>query len=260
MEATGSSPNGQGAWRVAVLEDDGRLREEILVPGLLKFGFEAVGVGRAAELYRRMLAERFDLAVLDLGLPDEDGISVARHLRRCSDIGIVVLTGSTAEHDEIRALTAGADIYLRKPAGLALLAASLRSVGRRRLGAPRPAAAAAGTDTPSPVSTGEWRLATDAWNLLAPTGASIPLSASERCVLHLLFAADGATVARDVLIAAWHGHDMEFDPHRLEMLIYRLRRKAKVLGVPVLPLITVRGAGYAFVARTASVAGSLSRI
>ena len=92
MQATSSSSGGQGAWRVAVLEDDCRLREDVLVPGLLSFGFEAVGIGRAAELYRRMLAVRFDLAVLDLGLPDEDGLSVARHLRRCSQIGIVVLT------------------------------------------------------------------------------------------------------------------------------------------------------------------------
>ncbi|NKJ20150.1 response regulator transcription factor [Dyella sp. SG609] len=252
MQATSSSSGGQGAWRVAVLEDDCRLREDVLVPGLLSFGFEAVGIGRAAELYRRMLAERFDLAVLDLGLPDEDGLSVARHLRRCSQIGIVVLTGRTAEHDEIRALTAGADIYLRKPAGMALLAASLHSVGRRLPGAPRLASPAPAIQAAAHAAPAGWRLSTDDWNLVAPTGESIPLSASERCVLRPLFAAGGGAVAREVLIGAWHGEDAEFDPHRLEMLIYRLRRKARALGMPVLPLITVRGGGYAFVGRGGS--------
>lgn len=252
MAAISSERGGQRAWRVAVLEDDRQLRDEVLVPGLLTFGFEAVGVGRAGELYRRMLAERFDLAVLDLGLPDEDGFSVARHLRRCSEIGIVVLTGSTAEHDEIRALVAGADIYLRKPAGVALVAASLRSVGRRLLGTPHPAAVEQSVEATARATPGAWCLTTDDWNLQAPTGALIPLSASERCVLRRLFAADGSAVERDVLIAAWHGEDPQFDPHRLEMLIYRLRRKAKALGVAVLPLITVRGSGYAFIARTAA--------
>lgn len=252
MEAISFPGNGQGAWRVAVLEDDRRLRDEILVPGLHQFGFDAVGVGRAAELYRRMLAERFDLAVLDLGLPDEDGLSVARHLRRCSDIGIVVLTGRCAENDEIRALTAGVDIYLRKPAGVALLAASLRSVGRRlHGGAPACAMAAQSDASVVRVQADAWRLATDDWHLLTPADLCIPLSASERCVLRRLFAAAGAAVTRETLIAALDGDDAAFDPHRLDMLIYRLRRKAKGLGVPVLPLVTVRGSGYAFVAQGA---------
>jgi len=251
MEAM-ASRDERAAWRVAVLEDDRQLRDEVLVPGLRKFGFQAVGLGGAAELYRRMLAERFDLAVLDLGLPDEDGLSVARHLRRCSDIGIVVLTGRAAEHDEIRALMAGADIYLRKPAGMALLAASLRSVGRRLHGASHQDIAARQVDANARMHPEEWRLATDDWNLVTPAGVVIALSAAERCVVRQLFAAGGAAVTREALIGGWHGDDHEFDPHRLDMLIYRLRRKAKALGVPVLPLVTVRGAGYAFIAGTTS--------
>ena len=94
-----------------------------------------------------------------------------------------------------------------------------------------------------------WHLATDDWHLLAPAGIPIPLSSAERCVLRCLFAADGAAVTREALIVALHGDEADFDPHRLDMLIYRLRRKAKGLGVAVLPLVTVRGCGYAFVAR-----------
>lgn len=67
--------------RVAVLDGDDSLREHILLPELREHGFDPVGVGTAAELYRSLLRQRIDLVLLDIGLPDEDGISVAGHLR-----------------------------------------------------------------------------------------------------------------------------------------------------------------------------------
>ena len=77
------------------------------------------------------------------------------------------------------------------------------------------------------------------------------LSPSERSVLRALFQARGATVARGALIEALHRDVHDFDPHRLEMLVYRLRRKAKEQGIDPLPLVTVRGRGYAFMPRSA---------
>lgn len=93
----------------------------------------------------------------------------------------------------------------------------------------------------------EWCLALDDWSLVSPEGSAVPLSPSERSVLRQLFDARGATVPRDDLIARLHDDIHDFDPHRLEMLVYRLRRKAREQGIQVLPLMTVRGAGYAFV-------------
>lgn len=257
MAIISSADIGRGAsraWRVAVVEDDEALRESIIVPGLVHFGFDAVGMGRAEELYRRMVASAFDMVVLDLGLPGEDGMSVARYLRECSSIGIVVLTGSPSSEDHVRALMAGADLYLRKPSGLAVLAASLHSLGRRldaRAASGR-MQADAGPPTPSLHAAGAWRLAMDDWSLVSPGGIAVPLSPSERAMLRPLFDAHGATVPRDALIAALHRDAHDFDPHRLEMLVYRLRRKAKEQGIELLPLITVRGSGYAFVPHAAS--------
>lgn len=236
-------------WRVAVVEDDQALREGIIVPGLAQFGFDVIGMERAADLYRHMVAKPFDMVVLDLGLPGEDGVSTTRYLRECSTIGIVVLTGSLESDDQVRAMMAGADLYLRKPSALAVLAASLHSLGRRlatRSTAPEPQDEAAPRMTER-TTAGEWHLAVDDWNLVSPEGIAVPLSPSERGVLRQLFEAHGATVSRDALIAALHDDIHEFDPHRLEMLIYRLRRKAKEQGIDVLPLVTVRGTGYAFV-------------
>ena len=257
MAGISSAQVGQGApraWRVAVVEDDENLREGVIVPGLVRFGFQAVGVARAHDLYRCMVATAFDMVVLDLGLPGEDGMSVARYLRECSSIGIVVLTGSEASEDHERALMAGADVFLRKPSGLAVLAASLRNLGRR-LDA-RAASVRSTPDVSSRTATGrgaaDWRLGMNGWSLMSPEGAVVSLSPSERSVLRPLFDARGAAVSREALIAALHRDVHDFDPHRLEMLIYRLRRKAKEQGIGLLPLVTVRGSGYAFVPRAAS--------
>src|ERR1700743_3574595 len=115
------------ALRVIVLEDDPLLRERILMPGLADHGFRVTGSATAAELYRNMLAQRFDIAVLDIGVPDEDGLTVARHLLRISSIGIVMLSASQPRTDPIQAMTKGADMFLSKPIDIELLAASLYS-------------------------------------------------------------------------------------------------------------------------------------
>jgi hypothetical protein len=82
-------------------------------------------------LYRNMLRQQFDMVVLDIGLPDEDDLSVVQHLREISKLGICMLTGNTGQEDHIRALTNGADAFLSKPVNIEVLAATLHSVARR---------------------------------------------------------------------------------------------------------------------------------
>lgn len=230
--------------RVVVVEDDDILRERILIPGLIDFGFTVTGARSAAELYRRMLSEHFDVAVLDIGLPDEDGLTVARHLRKLSSIGIIMLTGSRRRSDHVYAMTGGADAFLSKPIDVEVLAAHLHSLSRRLQASVR-------DDPQQPATADEtsdsWRLDTDDWCLISPQGSVVALSVPERCVLRQLFAAEGRPVPREDLIATLSQNVYEFDPHRLEMLVYRLRRKStEQTGTP-LPLMTIRGSGYAFI-------------
>lgn len=231
--------------RVIVLEDDPLMRERILMPGLADHGFRVTGSATAAELYRNMLAQRFDIAVLDIGVPDEDGLTVARHLRGMSNIGIVILSASQARADRIQAMTDGADMFLSKPIDIDVLAASLYSLVRRMQGtttwqgAPKPA-----TAVPAPPRA--WHLETDGWCLLSTRGAVIALSVPERCIMQQLIAMQGTPVSRSALIAALSQDVYEFDPHRLEMLVYRLRRKASEQSGETLPLLTARGSGYVF--------------
>jgi DNA-binding response OmpR family regulator len=220
--------------RVALLEDDTELRERILLPGLRDYGFEAVGAGSAAELERVLQAGPVDIVILDVGLPDDDGFLVAQRLRNRSPVGIVMLTGRSARSDRIRGLTEGADAYLSKPVVLDELAATLHSLSRRLLMA---AAEPAG-------EPGRWRLGADGWCLLSPANRSIALTQAERLVLVRLMQSPGTPVTRDELIAALTDDAYDFDPHRLEMLVHRLRGKIADHGGESLPLRAVRGVGY----------------
>ncbi|MFC5743837.1 response regulator transcription factor [Dyella tabacisoli] len=229
------------APRVAVLEDDSQLRDAILVPGLRDFGFDSTGAATAAELYRHMLRQSFDLVVLDIGLPGEDGLSVMKHLRELSNLGIVMLTGNRSRMNCIFALSHGADAYLSKPTDLEVLAATLHSVARRIVNADH-------GPPKTVVTTHHWQLDTDGWCLVSPKGNVVALTMPERILLTQLIAAQGSPVSREALIASLTQEDIyHFDPHRLEMMIHRLRRKICKNTDEAPPLLTVRGTGYLFV-------------
>ncbi|MFK2901638.1 response regulator transcription factor [Dyella jejuensis] len=224
---------------VFVLEDHEELRREVLLPALRAHGFRVQGAATAAEFYRLMLAQRFDIVVLDIGLPDEDGLAVAKHLRSVSDIGIVILTGHEGRHHHLRALQSGADFYLVKPVDLDLLAATVQNLARR-LPARQVRDAA-----PIPMQPLRWRLEAGGWRLVSPRGKVVALTAMEQCIAATLAAAHGQPVSRDALICALSQNACDFfDPHRLEMTIHRLRRKALSIANEILPLVTVRGSGY----------------
>ena len=95
-----------------VVEDDNELRERILVPGLRSEGFEVDSSDSAMTLYRALSLRSWDLFVVDIGLPDENGFEVARHLRQRGEAGIVILTGRASAEDQVRGLDGGADAYL----------------------------------------------------------------------------------------------------------------------------------------------------
>jgi DNA-binding response OmpR family regulator len=225
--------------RVLVVEDDEVMRERILVPGLQSNGFEVHGVGSAMDMYRNLLARPAHLVVLDVGLPDEDGFTTARHLRETARVGIVMLTGRRSSRDRIRGLDVGADAYLAKPVDLDVLVATVRSVLRRIAGDSQVA--------PAPSASGTWEVASDGWHLVSPGGARILLSHAERVVVDRLARSRGTAVPREDLIARLVDAVEDFDPHRLEMLVHRLRRKVLSESGERLPLGTVRGIGYVLV-------------
>jgi len=223
---------------IYLIEDEADLREE-LVFSLGAMGFEAQGFGDAAEFYRALVARRCDITVVDVGLPGEDGFSVARHVHSAGGIGVVMLTARRALEDRLQGLQEGADAYLVKPVDVRELAATLRAVARR-LGnagvAPKPAPG--------------WQLAEGGWVLRDPERRELSLTTAERAFLNCLFENRGQPVTRDALIVALGGNTFDFDPHRLDSLASRLRRKAQEVGIN-LPLRSVRNTGYVFSATDA---------
>ena len=226
--------------RLAVVEDDAELREKILLPALRAAGFEATGLASALQFYRTWVGTPFDLVLLDVGLPDDDGVEIARHLRGLSPaLGIVMYTGLGHRLDRSRGLEAGADAWLVKPLDMEDVIQVLHSVHRQR--AVQSAPPAAGPVAPA------WTLERDGWSLRPPTGVAVALSPGERRIMGLLAASPDAPVSREALIAdlGKEGTD-PFDPHRLEMLVYRLRQKCRDTCGHPLPLRAVRGMGYLF--------------
>jgi two-component system, OmpR family, response regulator PhoP len=232
------TPYPSNSLRVIVVEDDFDLRIHILLPALRDQGFQVRGAANAAELYRILLHEHFDIAVLDIGLPGEDGITIATHLRSTMSMGVVMVSGRSGQQQQLLALESGADVYLTKPIDSRILVATLRNLAHRLAHAPTRSAIA---DKPNPQ---RWRLDSYNWQLISPHGEMISLTANEHSLVRALVANKGQVVPRDVLIGALTREVYEFDPHRLEMMVHRLRKKAMLFSAEKLPLITVRGKGY----------------
>jgi DNA-binding response OmpR family regulator len=232
VEAT-SLPDAERGFRVALLEDDALLRDRVLLPGLANYGFVVTGLETAAQLHAHLGTHPVDIVVLDVGLPDQDGFAVAREVRAAFPrIGIVMLTGRGETPDRVRGLSEGADAYLAKPVEIELFAATLHSLARRLHGTARP------------LVDPRWHLDTNGWCLVSPAGRTVALTKTERRVAECLMTMPGQLVTRDALIAALTSNVHDFDPHRLDSLIYRLRRKVADACGEALPLAAVHGEGY----------------
>ncbi|MBX6740723.1 MAG: response regulator transcription factor [Acetobacteraceae bacterium] len=232
---------------IIVVDDEAELREAVAAY-LARNSLSVRGAGSGAEL-RQALAERpADAVILDIALPGEDGLSIARALRAQSDIGIVMLTASSEVVDRVVGLEVGADDYVSKPFDLRELLARLRAVLRRRAASRAAAAATA----PPPASTGREvrmgrnRLLLDTRRLLGPEGFEIPLSASEFELLRAFAERPGRTLSREMLLQLAHPRGEEHFDRSIDVRITRIRRKIEA--VPSRPRVirTIRGIGYVF--------------
>ncbi|QOY62414.1 response regulator transcription factor [Lysobacter sp. H21R4] len=225
---------------VMVVEDDLELREQVIVPALTQAGFHVAAAGSALEMYRAMLTQQFNFFVVDVGLPDENGFNVVRHLRGVTHAGMILLTGRHAPADKVHGLEMGADAYLTKPVDPAVLVATVRSVARRAFTEP------VNTPTvPQLPRVGGWTFDLDRWRLLTPDDSTVKLSIAERELLRILLDASGQVVPRKRIIEGLTAKISDFEEERLEMLVFRLRRKAEAAAAgESLPLRNVRGVGY----------------
>jgi two-component system phosphate regulon response regulator OmpR len=233
--------------RVLVVDDDPGVRE-MLDEYLTDQGFESVVVESAAAAREQLEHQTPALVLLDIGLPGEDGLSLARHIRERFDVGIIMVSGAGETVDRIVGLEVGADDYLAKPFDLRELRARLRSVLRRYQRATSPAEpdVAQGTGA-SRVHVGANILNLENRQLFDKAGGEIPLTRMEYDLLEVLVARPNRPLSRDQLLRLTQNRDWDPTDRSLDIRIARLR--GKIEADPDKPQLiqTVRGIGYRYV-------------
>lgn len=232
--------------RILVVDDDPAIRRA-LERALTYDGHEVTTVGTGGEaLAAALVPDAHDLVVLDLGLPDLDGLEVARTMRAAgSHLAILVLTARTELGDRVAGLDAGADDYLAKPFALEELQARVRALGRRLV----PRASETTDMAPGTNSTvGEvFRLADlvmepDAYRVRRGT-REISLTRTEFSLLEVLLRNHDIVVSREKLLDRVWGWASDTMSNSLDVYIGYVRRKLEAEGEPRL-IHTVRGVGY----------------
>jgi len=208
------TPTSPGAHLLFV-EDDVATREPIAA-NLGAHGYRVAEVGSAGEATRAWEARRPDLILLDLGLPDRDGLTIVRRVRREATTPILVLSARGEERDRVTALEQGADDYLTKPFGLAELRARIAALLRRAGG---PAAGSSGQLSVGAVSLDIAR------REVHVNGQLVELTPREYELLKVLLSRPGTVVTRGRLLRAVWGTGYSEESHYLHVYVSRLRRK-----------------------------------
>lgn len=233
---------------VCIVEDEPVLREEMAFQ-LRHAGFEVVTFESASQFYRHLAVNRAMIAVLDIALADEDGLSICRHLREHdSRMGIVFVTARSLREQRLEGLQAGADAYLLKPVDMEELILVLRRLAERvtRSQALRSEGAWSSPETAQEMAQGPaWQLNTALSRVVAPNGSAKRISHSELLLLTVLARKGGEAGSHTELASALSLHPDEFDKHRIEVIVSRLKTSVQRETGSALPLRSVRGIGYA---------------
>ncbi|MCC6535568.1 MAG: response regulator [Burkholderiales bacterium] len=227
--------------RILVVDDDEQLRA-LLRAYLGDQGFEVVAVDDGAAMRRALEGAAFDLVILDLMLPGEDGLTLCRELRARSRIPLLMLTARGDELDRIIGLEMGADDYLPKPFHPRELLARIRSILRRvqDLGGEAPARAL--------VFAG-WTLDLGRRHLVAADGVAVSLSTGEFRLLQALVENANRVMSRDRLMDVLSGREAGPFDRSVDVMISRLRRRLGDDGREPEIIKTVRNEGYVLTAK-----------
>ncbi len=228
---------------ILVVDDDREIRD-LLARFLKKHGYRVDAAADGRAMFAALEAGRFDLVVLDLMLPGEDGLSLCRRLRAGSNLPVIMLTAMGEETDRIVGLEVGADDYLPKPFNPRELLARIKAVLRRAGGSPRPAE----TDRDEVLCFAGWRLDPGRRELHSADGVLMPLTAGEFDLLATLAEHPRRVLSRDQLLDLTRGRAAGAFDRAIDVQISRLRHKIEPDPKEPTIIKTVRGGGYVFTA------------
>jgi two-component system phosphate regulon response regulator OmpR len=209
-------------------------------------GFRVSTAGEGGAMRQILEEEPVDLVILDINMPGEDGLSLARFLRANTRVGIVMLTAAGEVVDRIVGLEVGADDYIAKPVDLRELLARVRAV-LRRLRAAMDEAAEDSTPPTRKVPFGTCQLDLAAHRLYEASGEEVPITSMEYDLLKAFAEHPNRVLSRDQLLDLAHNKDWEPFDRSIDIRIARLRRKIEADPAKPQVIKTVRGAGYIFV-------------
>jgi DNA-binding response OmpR family regulator len=238
-----------------LVEDDPDIRR-LLTDFLPRYSVEVEAVSSCAAAREALAGDEFDLVLLDLQLPDGDGLTLAREIHDRGAPPVIIASGRQDEADRVLGLEIGADDYVTKPFSprelLARIRAILRRVesGARTAQAPAPVvpaddAAARRSGAPRSYRFEGWELNLNTRRFSDPKGKTVPLTNSEFNLLVAFLQAPERVLTRDQLLATSRLHDDVFD-RTIDVQILRLRRKMEVDPRTPRYIKTERGAGYVF--------------
>ncbi|MEN8174859.1 MAG: response regulator [Pseudomonadota bacterium] len=225
---------------ILIVDDDAEIRH-LLRDYLSRHGFHATAVADGKGMWRALEKSTFDLIVLDLMLPGDDGLALCRDLRAHSNTPIIMVTSLVEETDRIIGLEMGADDYLAKPFNPRELLARVKAVLRRYRSLPvrqDPGQAAR-------IHFADWILDMSTWNLISPEGSVVTLSGGEFRLLQVFLDHPNRVLTRDQLLDLTQGREGAPFERSIDMQVGRLRRRLRDDAKEPRIIKTVRSAGYA---------------
>ncbi|MPZ38876.1 MAG: response regulator [Rhizobiales bacterium] len=234
-----------GAQHIYVVDDEAPARE--MVGDYLKLhGFEVTLCDGGKSLRDAIARQAPDLIILDLNMPEEDGLSIVRALKQHGSVPIIMLTATASPIDRVVGLELGADDYLAKPCELRELLARVRSVLRRSAVARPVAAMGPAAAASAPIRFGTKWLDVNAQALRDEDGNEHPLVSSEFALLKAFAENPKRVLSRERLLDLAEARDREAFDRAIDVRITRIRRKIEPDPAHPTVIRTVRGAGYLF--------------
>ncbi len=235
------------AVHIAIVDDEVDITQ-LLGNYLQSHGFRVTQLHDGRALMRLMPSDPPALVLLDLGLPGEDGFSIARQLREHWRCGLVIVTGRGDSVDKVVGLEVGADDYVTKPFDLRELVARVKAVLRRVVPAEAPAVAPSLRDAPAEaLCFAGWSLDLAARRLASPEGVEVVLTSGEFDLLSAFAKHPGRVLSRDFLLGQTRGREAGPFDRTVDVQVGRLRKKLGDDGDDPKLIKSVRSAGYVFV-------------
>ncbi len=225
-----------------IVEDD-ELVQALLAAYLKAEGFKVSYAGTGKEMLATLNTEQIDLVLLDLGLPDEDGLTLTRQVRARSSIPIVVITARKGREDKLAALELGADEFLTKPFDPEELVLRIHNLLGRSRGE---GAQDMASREKSSIEFDGWKIDISGRTITDPSGGDILLTTAEFNLFSALAKAPNRVLSRDFLLDAVSRDDDAPSDRLIDVLVSRVRKKIETEPKKPKLIVTVPGCGYKF--------------